>query len=127
MINPMIPVSPEIRRLMDPLMTPIEAVYEALASSMPGYEGFGSSAVAKGKAAFENAKGRLRKELCPRLKEPEMQSLVTSQQSSDGIALAAVIGSILGSSTSGLALNATILAVLVVRIGVRQLCSDLPQ
>lgn len=114
----------EIAVLLDPGVTPTDKIYEQLGADLPGRDAFGGDLVARGKAAFQNARGRLRKELCPHLQDPSIRALIESQQSSDLIALVAVIASIVG-AISGFSLNASLVAVLVVRMGARNLCPDL--
>lgn len=113
-----------IASLLDERVMSDDALYAALAANLPGHEAFGSDLVERGKAAFRNARGGLQRTLCPKLQEPWAQTLIVTQQSSDTIALAAVIASIIG--TAGLGLNAALAAVLVVRLGLRNLCPDLP-
>lgn len=113
-----------IASLLDERVISEDALYAALAADLPSHEAFGSDLIEQGKAAFRNARGGLQRTLCPRLKEPWAQTLIVSQQSSDAIALAAVIASIIG--PAGLGLNSALAAVLVVRMGVRNICTDLP-
>lgn len=98
----------------------LDELYERLASSLPGNEGFGSNAVAKGKATFSSLQARLRLHLCPRLQEPGVSVLIDSPVSSDTISLVAVIASII--DELGILLNATLVAVLIIRLGVRRIC-----
>lgn len=113
-----------IAALLDESVMSDDALYAALAANLPGHEAFGSDLVERGKAAFRNARGGLQRTLCPRLQEPWARALIASQQSSDAVALAAVIASILG--PAGLGLNVALAAALVVRLGLRNLCPDLP-
>jgi hypothetical protein len=113
-----------IAMLLDQSQMSDDSLYAGLAANLPGHEAFGSDLIEKGRSVFRNARGGLQRAICPRLQEPWAQSLIVSQQSSDSIALAAVIASIIGSA--GLGLNAALAAVLVVRMGVRNLCAELP-
>ena len=113
-----------IASLLDESVMSDDALYAGLAANLPGHEAFGTDLIERGKAAFRNARGGLQRALCPKLQEPWAQALIATQQSSDTIELAAVIASIIGSA--GLGLNAALAAVLVVRLGLRNLCPDLP-
>lgn len=117
----------QILTLLNDQITTLDTLFANLGESLPGHEGFGTDAVAKGRSAFKNARYWLCSELCPKLNEPGIRTLVTSQQSSDMVAAVAVIAALLESSSSGVALNGTLLAVIVVRMGIRNLCPDLPQ
>lgn len=110
--------------LLDETLMSEDALYAGLAANLPGHEAFGSDLIERGRAAFRNARGGLQRAICPRIQEPWAQALITTQQSSDSIALAAVMASIIGAA--GLGLNAALAAVLVIRLGVRNLCADLP-
>lgn len=106
----------------------LDALFARLGEAMPGREGFGGDLVERGRAAYRNARARIRAVVCPRLQSDErLRELVTSQQSADLVAGAAAIASMLGSSDPGLALNSTIVAAITVRMGVRSLCADLPR
>lgn len=113
-----------IASLLDESVMSDDALYAALAANLPGHEAFGSDLIERGKAAFRNARGGLQRALCPKLKDPLAHALIATQQSGDTLALAAVIASMIG--TAGLGLNAALAAVLVVRLGLRNLCPDLP-
>lgn len=80
--------------------------------------------VAKGKAAIHNMMGRIRRDLCPRLAEPRYRQLIDSGTSSDAISLVAVLASLL--TSLGLALNSTLVAILLLRIGLRTVCPTQP-
>lgn len=118
------PLRAFIATLLDEAQTSEDTLYAGLAGGLPGHEAFGSDLIEKGRAAFRNARGGLQRAICPKLQEPWAQALITSQQSGDAIALAAVIASIIG--TAGLGLNAALAAVLVVRLGARNFCPNLP-
>lgn len=124
------PTSPDeaacafIGAMLDESVMSEDALYAALAANLPGHEAFGSDLVEQGRAAFRNARGGLQRALCPRLQEPWALTMVTTWQASDAIALAAVIATLIG--PAGLGLNAAIAAALVVRMGLRNLCPDLP-
>lgn len=113
-----------IAAMLDESVMSEDALYAALAANLPGHEAFGSDLVEQGRAAFRNARGGLQRTLCPRLQEPWALTMVTTWQASDAIALAAVIATLIG--PAGLGLNAAIAAALVVRMGLRNLCPDLP-
>lgn len=124
-----LPVSPEnadafIAAMLDERAMSEDALYAALAANLPGHEAFGSDLVERGRAAFRNARGGLQRAICPKMQEPWAQTAITTWQASDAIALAAVIASLIG--PAGLGINAAIAAALVVRMGVRNLCPDLP-
>lgn len=124
-----LPVSPEnadafIAAMLDERTMSDDALYAALAANLPGHEAFGSDLVERGRAAFRNARGGLQRAICPKMQEPWAQTAITTWQASDAIALAAVIASLIG--PAGLGINAAIAAALVVRMGVRNLCPDLP-
>ncbi|PTQ79439.1 hypothetical protein C8R21_12850 [Nitrosospira multiformis] len=116
----------QILKLLDDKVTPLDTLFASLGESLSGHEGFGTNTIAKGRAAFKNARVWLSKELCPKINEPEIRILVTSQQSSDMVAAVSVIAALLESSPSGFALNGTLVAVIIVRMGIRNLCPDLP-
>lgn len=111
----------DVRKLLEDAS--IDDLYRDLSASLPGHEGFGTSAVAKGKAAYKNLLTRLRRDLCPHLRDPKIRRLIDSQNSSDAISLIAVLASLIASL--GVLLNSTLVAVLVVRLGVRSLCPNL--
>lgn len=124
-----LPVSPEnadafIAAMLDERAMSEDALYAALAANLTGHEAFGSDLVERGRAAFRNARGGLQRAICPKMQEPWAQTAITTWQASDAIALAAVIASLIG--PAGLGINAAIAAALVVRMGVRNLCPDLP-
>lgn len=124
-----LPASPEnadafIAAMLDERTMSEDALYAALAANLPGHEAFGSDLVERGRAAFRNARGGLQRAICPKMQEPWAQTAITTWQASDAIALAAVIASLIG--PAGLGINAAIAAALVVRMGVRNLCPDLP-
>ena len=124
-----LPVSPEnadafIAAMLDERAMSEDALYAALAANLPGHEAFGSDLVERGRAAFRNARGGLQRAICPKMQETWAQTAITTWQASDAIALAAVIASLIGQA--GLGINAAIAAALVVRMGVRNLCPDLP-
>lgn len=111
----------DIKRLLEE--APIDALYGELSASLPGHEGFGTNAVAKGKAAYKNLLVRLRRDLCPHLRDPKVRRLIDSANSSDAISLVAVLASLIAGL--GIVLNSTLVAVLLVRLGVRTLCPNL--
>lgn len=110
--------------LLDEQQTSEDALFAGLAANMPGHEAFGSDLVERGRSAFRNARGALQRGLCPMLRTPQIRLLISSEQSADAIALAAVIAGMIGSL--GLSLNAALAAALVVRMGLRNICPDLP-
>lgn len=112
----------EIADLLDESKTSLDDLYRTFAASMPGNEGFGSDAVAKAKAALQNLMGRIRRDLCPRLAEPRYRQLIDGGTSADAISLVAVLASLV--SSLGLALNSTLVAVLLVRMGLRTVCPN---
>lgn len=114
----------EVADLLDESKTSMDDLYRAFAASMPGNEGFGSNSVAKGKAAIHNMMGRIRRDLCPRLAEPRYRQLIDSGTSSDAISLVAVLASLL--TSLGFALNSTLVAILLLRIGLRTVCPTQP-
>lgn len=111
----------EVKRLLEDAS--MDDLYGGLSASLPGHEGFGTNAVAKGKAAYKNLLTRLRRDLCPNLHDPKIRRLIDSPNSSDAISLVAVLASLIASL--GVALNSTLVAVLLVRLGVRTLCPNL--
>lgn len=113
-----------IAAMLDETLMSEDALYAALAANLPGHEAFGSDLIEQGKAAFRNARGGLQRTLCPKLQEPWAQTVITTWQASDAIALAAVIATLIG--PAGLGINAAIAAALIVRMGLRNLCPDLP-
>lgn len=113
----------EIAGLLDERATPLDDLYRQLAEAMPGHEGFGSDAVAKSKAAVKNMLGRIRRELCPRLAQPKYRMWIDSDNSGDAINLVGTIASLV--AEMGTALNATLLAVILIRMGLRTVCPRL--
>lgn len=111
----------EVKRLLEEAS--IDDLYAELSASLPGHEGFGTNAIAKGKAAYRNLLTRLRRDLCPHLRDPKIRCLIDSANSSDAISLVAVLASLIASL--GVALNSTLVAILLVRLGVRTLCPNL--
>jgi hypothetical protein len=110
----------EIADLLDESRTSLVDLYRMFSAGMPGNEGFGSNPVAKAKDALRNMMGRIRREVCPRLAEPQYRRLIDSGTSSDAISLVAVLASLLASL--GFALNSTLVAVLLIRMGIRTIC-----
>lgn len=113
----------DIERLLDEKQTPTGELYRILGESLGGNEGFGTNVVAAGKAAIRNINGRVKRDVCPRLAEPRFRRLIDSSSSADLISLVAVLASII--STWGMALNATLVAVLLIRLGLRTVCPNL--
>lgn len=110
----------EIAERLDPSKTSLDHLYRELANGLPGFDGFGTDAVAKGKAALRTLNGRLRRELCPRLNDPAVRRYIDGANSGDAISLVAVLASLI--SSMGLALNSVLVAILLVRMGIRTLC-----
>lgn len=110
----------EIANLLDEGSTSLQDLYRQLSDGMPGNEGFGSDAVDKAKAAVKSMMGMMRRELCPRLAQPKYRAWIDGGNSGDAINLVGVIASLV--AELGVALNATLLAVILVRMGLRTVC-----
>lgn len=110
--------------LLDEQQTSEDALYAGLAANLPSHEAFGSDLVERGRSVFRNARRALQRGLCPKLHTPAIKVLISSEQSADAIALAAIVAGIIGSL--GLGLNAALAAALLVRMGLRNICPDLP-
>lgn len=115
----------EIANLLDENKTSLDDLYRVMSESMPGHEGFGTDAVEKAKAAIKNLLGRVRRDLCPRLDQPKYRMWIDSDNSGDAINLVGTIASLV--ADLGIALNATLLAVILIRMGVRTVCPSLDE
>jgi len=112
----------DILSFLDESNTSIDELYTLIGKDLPGHEGFGSDAVAKAMAAVRNSMGRIRRELCPILAQPKYRQWIDSGNSGDAINLVSATASLI--ADLGITLNETLLAVLLVRIGLRTICPN---
>lgn len=108
---------------IDKLITLSEGeLYESIAALLPAYQGTFYSPEAKtrlGKEWFEEQKNLLRTKLCS---EWRITDKMNHKKFEDKITLASAIAAVL--SPLGLVIPSIIIAVLIIKIGIRNFCNE---
>lgn len=114
------------RLLLEKYLSPqvnIDELYALLSDEAGGTQLFGFEKISRGKQILNNLRIHIVSRVCSDYRVLASNNYAI-EQLNDQLALAAVIAGLLGSNPLGTAINATLVAALVTRIGVRKICKN---
>lgn len=107
--------------LLDPSKTSLDDLYAMLGKTSPQSNAFGGDMAQQGRRMLLGMRAQLKGAICGDDKIASHAAVQGSDDSNDMIALAAVVAALIP-TTVAIAVNSTLVAALIVRIGIRKFC-----
>lgn len=111
----------QLKAWLDPQITTVESLYEALAQTAPRSNAFGGDLVKQGRAMLLGLRAQLHSRICGNERIVRHPAIAGTSQVNDSLALAALVAAEIPTEI-GSGVNKLLIAALLVRIGIRQFC-----
>lgn len=111
----------QLKAWLDPQVTTLDGLYEALAKTAPRSNAFGSDLVKQGRAMLLGFRTQLHRRICGNDRIVQHPAIAGTSQANDSLALAALVAAEIPADI-GTGMNKLLIAALLVRIGIRRFC-----
>lgn len=110
-----------LKRWLDEDQTSLGDLYAELAKTSPQSNAFGGDLIKQGRSMLLGMRASLHGAVCGDAKIANHPAVAGSEDSNDMIALAAIVAAVIPQPVA-VGVNTTLIAALIVRIGVRRFC-----